>query len=173
MLSVAVNLSGRQLKHQNLLRTIRNVLEETGFNPEYLELELTESVIMHQAEKITETLHKLKAMGIKISVDDFGTGYSSLSYLKRFPIDKLKIDQSFVRDVTTDADDSAIVTAIIAIAQSLKLKIVAEGVETADQLAFLKGMQCDEVQGFYFSRPLNAGEFACMLQENRGFKVPF
>lgn len=171
LLSVAVNLSGRQLKHQNLLETIRKILEETGFNPEYLELELTESVIMHQAEKITETLHKLKAMGIKISIDDFGTGYSSLSYLKRFPIDKLKIDQSFVRDVTTDADDSAIVTAIIAIAQSLKLKIVAEGVETADQLAFLKSMQCDEVQGFYFSRPLSTDETTCLLRENQGFKV--
>lgn len=172
LLSVAVNLSGRQLKHQNLLETIRKVLEETGFNPEYLELELTESVIMHQAEKITETLHKLKAMGIRISVDDFGTGYSSLSYLKRFPIDKLKIDQSFVRDVTTSADDSAIVTAIIAIAQSLKLKIVAEGVETADQIAFLKSMQCDEVQGFYFSRPLSTEETTRLLRENQGFKVP-
>lgn len=165
LLSVAVNLSGRQLKHQNLLEMIRKVLEETGFNPEYLELELTESVIMHQAEKITEILHKLKAIGIKVSIDDFGTGYSSLSYLKRFPIDKLKIDQSFVRDVTTSADDSAIVTAIIAIAQSLKLKIVAEGVETADQLAFLKDMQCDEVQGFYFSRPLNTDEFTRLLRE--------
>ncbi len=172
-LSVAVNLSSRQLKHQELLRIIKEVLDETGFDPEYLELELTESVIMHQAEKTIETLHKLKAMGIRISIDDFGTGYSSLSYLKRFPIDKLKIDQSFVHDVTTNEDDSSIVTAIIAIAQSLKLKIVAEGVETIDQLAFLKSMQCDEVQGYYFSRPLHTDAFTTFLRENQGFKVSF
>jgi diguanylate cyclase (GGDEF)-like protein len=172
MLSVAINLSGKQLKHHGLLEMIETILEETDFDPAFLELELTESVVMQQAEKTIETLHKLKAMGVKISIDDFGTGYSSLNYLKRFPIDKLKIDQSFVLDVTTNEDDAAIVTAIIAIAQSLKLKIVAEGVETVEQLAFLKNMKCNEVQGFYFSRPLSTNDIARLLQENKKYNIP-
>ncbi|MCI0527979.1 MAG: EAL domain-containing protein, partial [Nitrospira sp.] len=143
------------------------VLEEIGLGPTYLDLELTESAIMENAEVTIRTLHKLKEMGTCISIDDFGTGYSSLSYLKRFPIDILKIDQSFVRDVTTDPDDAAIATLIIAMAHSLRLKVIAEGVETKEQLAFLHAHQCDEIQGYYFSRPVPAETFVQLLQEGR------
>jgi diguanylate cyclase (GGDEF)-like protein len=162
-LSVSVNLSARQFVQADLLSTIERVLAETGMNPRLLELELTESLIMPNAEDTIETLNALKKMGMQISVDDFGTGYSSLSYLKRFPIDTLKIDQSFVRDMDHDADDCALVSAIIAMAHNLKLDVVAEGVEKIEQLKFLQGYNCDYVQGFLFGKPMPAEEFRRLL----------
>lgn len=151
---LAVNISGRQFRQRNLLESIQNIITETKFNPKDLDLELTESVIMGDPAKTVEILHTLKAMGTSISIDDFGTGYSSLSYLKRFPIDTLKIDRSFVQDITLDQDDAAIVRAVIALAQSLRLKVVAEGVETQEQLTYLQELNCDSMQGFLISRPL-------------------
>ncbi|MBI3803246.1 MAG: EAL domain-containing protein [Nitrospirae bacterium] len=165
---VAVNLSGQQFQQRNLIETVRRILIETGLGAEYLELELTESILMQKLEIITSVLLELNTMGIQISVDDFGTGYSSLSYLKRFPISKLKVDRSFVSDITTDPDDAAITTAIINMAHSLKLKVVAEGVETADQLAFLKSLKCDGMQGYFFSRPLPAKEITELLAGKKG-----
>ncbi|MGH8808403.1 MAG: EAL domain-containing protein [Noviherbaspirillum sp.] len=151
---MAVNLSARQFKQQEIVKVVSRVLEQTGCRPEWLELEITESVIMENPEAAAETLRKLSAMGVHLSIDDFGTGYSSLSYLKRFPIDALKLDKSFVRDITTDADDAAIAKAVIALAHSLKLTVIAEGVETAEQLDFLREQNCDQMQGYYLSRPL-------------------
>ncbi|HEY5798776.1 MAG TPA: EAL domain-containing protein, partial [Burkholderiaceae bacterium] len=158
-LRVAVNLSPRQFAQQNLVQSIAAVLEETGLPPHCLELELTETVVMTDVEHAVATLGDLKALGVKLSIDDFGTGYSSLSYLKRFPIDVLKIDRSFVRDITVDPDDAAIAVLIIALAHSLKLQVIAEGVETRAQLDFLREHGCDQMQGFYFSKPVPASEF--------------
>src|SRR4029077_3151439 len=133
-------------------------IRENSIDPALFEFELTEGMLMSQAEKSVTILRSLKALGIRISIDDFGTGYSSLAYLKRFPIDTLKIDRAFIRSVTTNADDAAITAAIIGMAQSLKLKVVAEGVETAEQLEFLRVRGCDEIQGYYLSKPLGAVE---------------
>jgi EAL domain-containing protein (putative c-di-GMP-specific phosphodiesterase class I) len=130
----------------------------------YLELEVTETVLMHGAERVTESLGRLKDMGLKLAIDDFGTGYSSLSYLKRFPIDRLKIDRSFVQDVSADSDDEAIIGAIIALTRKLGLRTVAEGVETREQLDFLREQGCDEVQGFLLSRPLAPPDCATLLE---------
>ncbi len=160
---MAVNLSGGQFQQHNLVETISNILHETGLSPEFLELELTESIIMKSTEVTVTMLRRLDALGIKISVDDFGTGYSSLSYLKRFPVSTLKIDRTFVGDLTTDPDDKAIVKAIITLAHSLKLGVVAEGVETREQLNFLRSLQCDYVQGKLFSTPLPADDVARLL----------
>ena len=140
-------------------------LGEAGLDPRWLELELTESLLMQNAEAVVATLKRFGDTGIKLSIDDFGTGYSSLSYLKRFPIDALKIDRSFIREVTTNADDAALATSIILMGRSLKLKVVAEGVETASQLSFLRIMQCDEAQGFLYSPPVPADDAARMLRE--------
>jgi EAL domain-containing protein (putative c-di-GMP-specific phosphodiesterase class I) len=136
--------------------------------PDLLELELTEGVIMENAEVTINTLHKLKNMGIRLSIDDFGTGYSSLSYLKRFPIDTLKIDKSFINDITTDADDYAIASTIIAMAHNLRLKVIAEGVETKEQLDMLRSKDCNEVQGYYFSHPLPEDELKQLLKLKMG-----
>ncbi|HUW27229.1 MAG TPA: EAL domain-containing protein [Sulfuriferula sp.] len=155
---MVVNLSPRQFRQKHLVQTFSRVLSETGVDPHWLGLEITESVIMENPEVSIGILEELKALGIELSLDDFGTGYSSLGYLKRFPIDKLKIDQSFVRDITTDADDKAMVAAIIVMAHQLNIRVVAEGVETEAQLAFLREQGCDEYQGYYFSRPLPADE---------------
>jgi diguanylate cyclase (GGDEF)-like protein/PAS domain S-box-containing protein len=163
-LTVAVNLSARQLQRQDLAAMVYGVLQATGLPPGCLVLELTESTIMQQADAAIATLRELKAMDIGLSVDDFGTGYSSLSYLKRLPIDTLKIDKSFVHDIPGDADDIAIAAAIITMAHSLGLKVVAEGVETAEQLAFLRAHRCDSMQGYYLSRPLPAEQFETLLQ---------
>jgi diguanylate cyclase (GGDEF)-like protein len=151
---VGVNISARQFQQQNLAETVMRILEETELGPEFLELELTESSIMSNAEATIVVLNKLQTKGIAISVDDFGTGFSSLSYLKRLPIDSLKVDQSFVRDLATDPDDAALVMAIVSLAHTLRLRVVAEGVETADQLRFLRLLRCDEIQGYLISKPL-------------------
>lgn len=161
---ISVNLSAIQFRNKSLVDWLRLMLEETGLPPELLELELTESVIMHGTEAVIGTLRKLKELGLNLSIDDFGTGYSSLSYLKRFPIDTLKIDQAFVRDIIHDENDAAIVKAIISMAHSLKLRVIAEGVETEEQLAFLEANQCDEIQGYYFSQPVPAIAFEQMLK---------
>ena len=143
------------------------VLKETGLEPKYLELELTESMVMKNPEKAVVTLDALDQMGVRLSIDDFGTGYSSLSYLKRFPIDTLKVDRSFVCDIPSDTDDMLITTGIIGLAHSLGIQVVAEGVETAAQLSFLRAQNCDAMQGYYFSKPLPASAFAQLLSERR------
>ncbi|WP_136419292.1 EAL domain-containing protein [Herbaspirillum sp. ST 5-3] len=164
---VAVNLSARQFKQQDIVKTVSRVLEETGCSPEWLELEITESVIMENPEAAADVLLKLSKMGVHLSIDDFGTGYSSLSYLKRFPIDSLKIDKSFVRDITTDSDDAAIAKAVIALAHSLKMKVIAEGVETLEQLDFLRKQRCDQMQGYYLSRPVAVSHLEKLMAENK------
>ena len=167
-LRVAVNLSARQFGAADLIESIEQVLQDTGLAPEYLEIELTESLFMSDVTPAVELLHRMKALGVNLSIDDFGTGYSSLSYLSRFPIDVLKIDRSFVADITRDANDEAIVTSIIALAHNLKLAVIAEGVETGEQLDYLRRHGCDEIQGYYFSRPVPAAEFEQLLVEGRG-----
>ncbi|MEK9133292.1 MAG: EAL domain-containing protein, partial [Pseudomonadota bacterium] len=164
---VAVNLSGRQLQHRDLAKLVKKVLKETGLNPRHLDLELTESLLMHNTGETLAAMEELHTHGAAFSMDDFGTGYSSLSYLKRFPIDTLKIDQSFVRDIPTDPDDAAIAQAIIAMAHSLGIRVIAEGVETAKQLAFMRAHRCDGMQGYYFSKPVPAEAMTKLLQEDR------
>ncbi len=171
-LRVAVNLSARQFGSSDLIDGIEAVLADTGLPPDCLEIELTESLFMSDVTPAVELLHRMKALGVNLSIDDFGTGYSSLSYLSRFPIDVLKIDRSFVADVTHDANDAAIVTSIIALAHNLKLAVIAEGVETAEQLDYLRLHGCDEMQGYYFSRPLPADEFEQLLRSQRGLPAP-
>ena len=160
---VSVNVSARQFRQDNLVRTVAEVLEETGLEARYLELELTESMVMHDAAQLVAMLAELKRLGVQISVDDFGTGYSSLSYLKRFPVDRLKVDRSFVADLATDADDATIVRAIIQLGHNLGLKVVAEGVEQDEQVNFLRLNQCDEAQGFIFCRPIEGAALAAKL----------
>jgi diguanylate cyclase (GGDEF)-like protein len=164
---VAINLSARQLEAESLAHTVLKILRETGLSPEFLELELTESAVMKEPEKTRRTLRQLKEAGILISIDDFGTGYSNLNQLKHFSFDKLKIDQSFIRDIMSDSDDAAIVLTIIAIARSLKLKVIAEGVETEEQLHYLQDNGCDEMQGYLFSKPVPSHEAALFLREDR------
>jgi diguanylate cyclase (GGDEF)-like protein len=163
---IAVNLSAIQFRQPKLPEIVSQILEETGLSADHLELELTEAVAMDDPQAAVEMMDKLHERGIRLSIDDFGTGYSSLSYLKRFKVYKLKIDQSFVRDLTEDPDDKAIVTAIINLASSLGMHTIAEGVETAGQLAYLRLQGCDEVQGYYFSKPLPATEFATYLHQH-------
>jgi diguanylate cyclase (GGDEF)-like protein/PAS domain S-box-containing protein len=167
-LRVAVNLSARQFSATELLPGIEQVLEDTGLDPSCLELELTESLFMSDVTPAVDLLHRMKSLGVKLSIDDFGTGYSSFSYLSRFPIDVLKIDRSFVNDITHDANDAAIVASIITLAHNLRLSVIAEGVETAEQLDYLRHQGCDEMQGYYFSRPLPAQEFEQLLRQRRG-----
>ncbi|MFZ3017169.1 MAG: EAL domain-containing protein [Gallionella sp.] len=163
-LVIAVNLSALQFKRGNLVETVARALQQSGLPAELLELELTESILLQDIEVAIRTLHSLKDMGVKLSIDDFGTGYSSLSYLKRLAVDKLKIDQSFVRDLTEDADSAAIVRAIIQLGHTMQLKVIAEGVENEAQLAFLRNYDCDEVQGYLYSRPVAAHEFVKLLE---------
>jgi PAS domain S-box-containing protein len=165
---VAVNIASLHFRQGGLIDSVARALHDTGLDPEWLELEVTESMLMEKVnsqgeDTALETLFKLKDMGVRLAIDDFGTGYSSLSYLKRFPLDTLKIDRSFVKDLPRDAEDAAIAKAVIAMARSLKLAVVAEGVETAEQLAFLQQHGCDLVQGYLFSRPVPGEEFATML----------
>lgn len=157
-IQMSVNISARQFHDRDLSETVIRILDETGLAAKHLDLEVTESSIMQNAEFAAGVLKHLKSMGVNLSIDDFGTGFSSLASLKRLPIDVLKVDQSFVRDVTTDADDAALVMAIITLAHNLRLRVIAEGVETAEQLRFLQLLRCDEIQGYLFSRPRPAAE---------------
>jgi len=167
-LRVAVNLSARQFRQKGqLFDAVASALSDSGLTPDQLELELTESILMQDTEETIAVLHQIKQMGVQLSIDDFGTGFSSLSYLKRFDLDKLKIDHSFVRNITSDSDDLAIARAVIALGHSLNLKVIAEGVETSEQLALLRDNGCDEIQGYYFSRPLPPDDFLHLLQERR------
>ena len=165
--NTAVNLSARQLRDVDIVKLVVRVLEETGLPAHLLELELTESMLVHDTKRVLHTLEALKEIGVSLSIDDFGTGYSSLSYLKSFPLDYLKIDRSFVMDLPDDPNDGAIVRAIIDMAHSLGLKVIAEGVETREQLDFLLEQDCDEIQGYYFSKPLPQDPLTKLLKENR------
>ncbi len=156
---VSVNMSARQFYQKNIIELVASVLEETGLEAQYLELELTESIIMHDVESTITTLKGLKKMGVKLAIDDFGTGYSSLSYLKLFPIDHLKIDRSFVFNISSNGNDAAIAASVVVLAHSMNLKVVAEGVETVEQLDILREQGCDYVQGYFFSKPISAKEF--------------
>jgi EAL domain-containing protein (putative c-di-GMP-specific phosphodiesterase class I) len=155
---VAVNLSARQFYQQNIALIVEESLKEFGLESQHLELEITESLVMNNLESTIENLNRLKKMGLQLSIDDFGTGYSSLSYLKRFNLDKLKIDKSFVRDLERDPNDAAISASIIALAHKMNLKVIAEGVENAQQAEFLKSQQCDEVQGYFYGRPMSVAQ---------------
>jgi diguanylate cyclase len=161
---VAVNISSAELRAPGFASEVRAILTQTGLDPRYLELELTESVLIEDSRSAAEVLKELKEIGVLLALDDFGTGYSSLSYLKRFPIDELKIDQSFVRDLTTDADDVDIVTTVIGMGKSLHIRVVAEGIETREQLEILREHGCVQGQGYYFSRPVPAEEFGQLLE---------
>ena len=168
---IAVNLSAKQFHQQNICEMVTNALREYGIPAHLLELEITEGAAMHDAEATTATLHTLKALGVRIAIDDFGTGYSSLSYLKRFPIDSLKIDRSFVTDLPGNQDDASIAQAVITMAHALRLKVIAEGVETEAQLEFLAANGCDEMQGYYFSRPLSGEACTQFLRDGGGPRV--
>jgi diguanylate cyclase (GGDEF)-like protein/PAS domain S-box-containing protein len=163
---VSVNVSARQFRQDDFVQTVVAVLKKTGLEARYLEIELTESMVMHDAEKLVAMLDELQRIGVQMSVDDFGTGYSSLSYLKRFPVDRLKIDRSFVQDVMTDTDDATIVRTIIALGHNLGLRVVAEGVETAEQSDFLRQNDCDEAQGYFFARPVPNVDFIAWLNQH-------
>jgi diguanylate cyclase (GGDEF)-like protein/PAS domain S-box-containing protein len=162
--TMAVNISAMEFRDEDFLDGVFRILQQTGLDPAALELELTESVLMKRAESTQSILKMLRGSGIQLAVDDFGTGYSSLSYLRKFPIDALKIDQSFIRQITTAPDETTIVTAVISMGRSLKLRVVAEGVENQEELAFLQAHQCDEAQGYYFSRPVLPEQFATLLK---------
>jgi diguanylate cyclase (GGDEF)-like protein len=166
---VAVNVSAVQFRQEVFRDLIRKVLQETGLAPEYLELELTETLLLSNAGVTLSVLKELKGMGLKLSIDDFGTGYSSFSYLRHFCVDKLKIDQTFIQDVVSKRDDAAITIAIIGLARSLHIKVIAEGVENESQMFFLREHRCDQIQGHYFSKPVLADEAAAMLQSEQGF----
>jgi EAL domain-containing protein (putative c-di-GMP-specific phosphodiesterase class I) len=169
---VTVNVSGKQFHAPQVTETVVSALKASGLAPQYLGIELTESSVMGNAERHIRTLHELKELGVTLSIDDFGTGYSSLSYLKRFPLDELKIDRSFVAGVDTDPDNAAIIIAIIAMAHCLGLSVVAEGVETQAQLEFLKSKACDECQGFLFAKPMSAELFGKLLAGSAAKAAP-
>jgi diguanylate cyclase (GGDEF)-like protein/PAS domain S-box-containing protein len=164
--TVAVNVSAVQFRQADFCGLIRRVLHETGLAPQYLELELTESLLLANADVTLSVLQELKSMGVTLAIDDFGTGYSSFNYLRQFRVSKLKIDRSFVRDIAVNPDDAAITTAIISMAKSLNLKVIAEGVENEAQMSFLRAHQCDEIQGYYFSKPLTVDKVADKLRGN-------
>jgi len=165
-LRVSVNLSASQFRDSGLVDSIRSALDDAGLEARFLEVELTESAVMSDPEQSIAILEQLSAMGVLVSVDDFGTGYSSMSYLRRFPIDKLKIDRVFINEIVSRPEDASIVRAIVSLAHSLRLKVVAEGVETPAQLDFLKTTGCDEYQGYHFSRPLPAAEFERLIRSH-------
>jgi diguanylate cyclase (GGDEF)-like protein/PAS domain S-box-containing protein len=167
VITISVNLSARQFRQADLVEKVQQGIEDAGMDPQKLILELTESMIMHDPAGAAETMHRLKGLGIGLSLDDFGTGYSSLNYLRRFPVDTLKIDRSFITDVTSDAGAAAVATSVVAIAHSLRLTAIAEGVETKEQLAFVRESRCDGLQGYYFSKPLPADEIVRLLREDR------
>ena len=161
---VCVNVSARQFREKNLVAYIKTTLLETGLASHYLELEVTESLIMQDVAQAVATMKELQELGIQLAIDDFGTGYSSLSVLKDFPVARLKIDKTFVDEILTNESDKAVVSAVISLAHNLKMKVIAEGVETAGQLAFLRSSNCDEVQGYHFSRPVTPGDIGLMLK---------
>jgi diguanylate cyclase (GGDEF)-like protein len=163
-ITVCVNVSARQFKEKNLTSRVLSALRDSGLSPEWLELELTESLIMQDVERAVATMQELQQLGVKISIDDFGTGYSSLSALKTFPVARLKIDKSFITDVSNDENDRAVACAVISLGQKLNLRVIAEGVETDDQVAFLRENNCDEMQGYHFSKPVPAGEIVGLLR---------
>ncbi|MBI6977997.1 EAL domain-containing protein [Pseudomonas lactis] len=171
-LRMSVNISAIDFRQRDFVDNLAAILKETGLPPTQLELEITESVLMQNVDETVETLQKIKAMGIRLALDDFGTGYSSLSYLRRFPIDVLKIDQSFVRGLRINSQDEQLISAIIGMGKSLELNIIAEGVETIDQLNFLKAQQCEEGQGFLFSKALPSKDFVQLLQTNSATLMP-
>ncbi len=169
-IQMAVNVSSVEFRSDNFLEGVQTILKDTRLEPRYLELELTESVLMRHVQFTAPALQKLKAMGVHLAIDDFGTGYSSLSYLKQFPIDTLKVDQSFVREIAADTDDATIVSAVISMSRGLNHRVIAEGVETTEQVEFLQAHGCDEGQGYYFSQPLPAAQFAKLLET--GIAIP-
>jgi EAL domain-containing protein (putative c-di-GMP-specific phosphodiesterase class I) len=169
---MSINLSARQFKDASLVPMLKKIIIETQINAKSLHLELTESMLMGNVEAAIDQLHQLKKLGISISIDDFGTGYSSLSYLKRFPVDILKIDRSFVKDIPEDDNDMEITAAIIAMAQKLKLDVVAEGVETIEQVEFLQNNNCFIVQGYYFSKPVAEADIPVLFDQLAALKVP-
>ena len=171
-IEMAVNVSSVEFRNEDFLEGVRAILEETGLSPHYLGLELTESVLMQHAEFTVPVLKKLKAMGVRLAIDDFGTGYSSLSYLRQFPIDTLKVDQSFVNGINADTDDATIINAVINMGSNLNHRVIAEGVETVEQVAFLQAHGCDEGQGYYFSRPVPASQFAKLLEAGTRIGLP-
>jgi len=168
---ITVNLSARQFRYPNLVDSIMHILEHAELEPSYLEIEITESVAIDDVEFTIETLRELKKQGIRISIDDFGMGFSSLGHLRQFPLDTLKIDQSFTKDIGRNRSGTEIAGAIISLAQILNLRVVAEGVETNEQLEFLKTRQCDEIQGYLFSKPVTAAEIERMFLENKCLAV--
>ncbi|HEY2534903.1 MAG TPA: EAL domain-containing protein [Xanthobacteraceae bacterium] len=168
---VAVNLSAMQFRHQNILQMIRSALADAGLDARALEIELTESALMTDPEESAGVLRQLRKMGVSVAIDDFGTGYSSLSYLRRFPIDKLKIDRSFIRDLTTSRTDESIVRAIVSLARSVGLKVVAEGIETVEQLEFVTRLECDQWQGYHCCVPQPAARFEAMLEDRNGTRT--
>ena len=165
-LRVAVNLSARQFRQADLAELVRGVLAAAAFDPTCLELELTEGILMNPTDENLATLRSFKDLGVRIAIDDFGTGYSSLGYLQRFPLDVLKIDRSFIKDLPTSTSDAAITNAILTLAHGLELEVVAEGVETVEQLEFLRDRGCDEGQGYYFGRPLPLAQFKQLLAQD-------
>jgi EAL domain-containing protein (putative c-di-GMP-specific phosphodiesterase class I) len=170
---VAVNVSPRQLQHKSIVGLVRRVLNETGMDPAYLELELTESLILHNHAEIKSVLFDLKNMGLTIAIDDFGTGHSSLANLQLLPIDAVKIDKSFVHSITNDEHSAAIAVAVVEMARKMGIRVVAEGVEMEEQVAYLYSHQCDVMQGFYFSRPVPAAEFETLLSADLEMQNPF
>ena len=162
---MAINITSSQLQHPNFVQTIKVTLAELELDPKYLELELTENVLFNNMEAV-QGLLELRQMGVSIALDDFGTGYSNLQYLKTVPLNRLKIDQSFIKNINIEEGDEVIIRAIIAMAKSLNLEIIAEGVETKAQLDFLRLNQCAEVQGYYYSKPLNNGEAEMLLRQH-------
>jgi len=169
---VCVNLSASQFRQSGLIETVRRALEDARLSPQYLEMELTESVVMSDPDESTRILKELSSMGVLLSVDDFGTGYSSMSYLRRFPIDRLKIDRIFISEIDVSPEDASIVRAIVSLAQTLNLKVVAEGVETSAQLEFIKQIGCNEYQGYYFAPPVRAADFERLVRERRAAQQP-
>jgi EAL domain-containing protein (putative c-di-GMP-specific phosphodiesterase class I) len=162
-MTVCVNVSARQFRERNLVGRVVNALKDSGLEARYLELEVTESLIMQDIELAVATMNELQALGVQISIDDFGTGYSSLSALKTFPVARLKIDKSFINDLAADENDQAVTSAVISLGQKLNMRVIAEGVETDDQVAFLLKNNCDEMQGFHFSRPVSAQDIEKLL----------
>jgi EAL domain-containing protein (putative c-di-GMP-specific phosphodiesterase class I) len=170
-LQMAVNVSAHQLKKEDIFKTVISVLKKTGLDPHYLELELTESAVIEHISDVLTTLVNLTKLGVKLSIDDFGTGYSSLTYLKKLPVNKIKIDRSFISHLSSNADDMAIVLSILTMAHQMDLVVIAEGVEKKEQLNFLAENKCDMMQGYYFSRPMPAEDITRILQEGQSLKI--